>query len=401
MKAIIIGSHALIVFLAAIAALSLLPAAARADVKPGDVITPQNAYKVKDRVSPGVYYMVQRGMHMNIVAPKIVSWPPPYKEATEKYSMQVRLSPDRRSVVGYVAGQPFPFIDPNDPAVASKIIWNNVFRPITTDDYDLRFYDCQSQYVRPGQSQRVINDIQVGHYAGYNLIGRTEVEPYPVDPDFKLTGRMWLFGLYPVLSPQSARGNGLIRYRYMDPMRGDDAWTWTPGDRRVRRLNEGILSSATGAQTWDPDHYSGFNPKPEQYDYKFLGEKTMLASVHARHSPEITCAFDGGASACPENWELRQVYAVSASPRRDAAQGNAQALDKETILYIDGEVWFPPYIDTYDRRGELWRTHIYYLTQRDRPVPDARVAIYPFERSFVVGAASVDVQGGFSTMCYL
>jgi hypothetical protein len=34
-------------------------------------------------------------------------------------------------------------------------------------------------------------------------------------------------------------------------------------------------------------------------------------------------------------------------------------------------------------------------------VPDAKVAIYPFEREFVVGSAAVDVQGGFSTMCYL
>ncbi|MGC2754960.1 MAG: hypothetical protein WA217_00320 [Candidatus Binatus sp.] len=29
------------------------------------------------------------------------------------------------------------------------------------------------------------------------------------------------------------------------------------------------------------------------------------------------------------------------------------------------------------------------------------IAIYPFKREFVVGAASIDTQGGFSTMCYL
>jgi hypothetical protein len=34
-------------------------------------------------------------------------------------------------------------------------------------------------------------------------------------------------------------------------------------------------------------------------------------------------------------------------------------------------------------------------------VPDARVAIYPFKRSFVVGAVSTDVQSGMATMCYL
>jgi len=382
-----------------VATLVVAAATAYAQVRPGDVITPENADKVKSLVSPGVYYAVAHGMHMNIVPTERVDWPPPYKDATEKYSAQVRLSMDHRSMVGYVAGQPFPLIDSNDPYAANKIIWNNVFRPIQSDDYDLRFFDCTSQYIRPGQEQQVIDDIEVGHYAGYNLLGRTEVEPLPIDPDFKKTNRMWLFGLYPVLAPQEARGTGIIRYRYADPNRGDDSWDWTPGSRRVRRLNEAILSTATGAQTFDPDHYSGFNPKTEQYDYKFLGEKELLASVNAAHSPEVTCAFDGGATACPENWETRHMYIVEATPRRDI--NNPGALDKKTILYLDSEVWFEPYIDTYDRSGQLWRTHIYWLAYRDRPVPDARVAIYPFKREFVVGAASIDMQGNFSTMCYL
>jgi len=377
----------------------LIVASANATVKPGDVITPGNAAQVKDLVSPGVFYTVTHGMRISVVPPERVDWPPPYKDATEKYSAQVRLTNDHRSMIGYVAGQPFPLIDPNDPYVGTKIIWNNVFRPISSDDYDLRFYDCQSEYVRPGQEQRMIDDIEVGHYAGYNVVGRTEVEPMPVDPDFKVTGRLWLFALYPVLAPQDARGTGIIRYRYADPKRGDDSWDWTPGSRRVRRLNEAILSTATGAQSYDPDHYSGFNPKTEQYNYKYLGEKQMLASVHAQHSPEVTCPYDGGATACPEAWEMRHMYIVEATPRRD--YNNPGALDKSTEIYLDAEVWFEPYVDTYDQKGHLWRTHIYWLAYRDRPVPDARVAIYPFKREFVVGAASVDVQGNFSTMCYL
>jgi hypothetical protein len=51
---------------------------------------------------------------------------------------------------------------------------------------------------------------------------------------------------------------------------------------------------------WNPDHYSGFVAKPEEYNFKFLGEKEMLAPMHAEHSPEIPCATDGGAGACPE-----------------------------------------------------------------------------------------------------
>ena|SRR5215469_5401254 len=378
----------------------LLAANARADVRPGDTITPENAAKVQNLVSPGVFYMVQHGMHMNVVPTQRIDWPPPYKDATEKYSSQVRLSDDHRSVVGYVAGQPFPLIDSNDPYAATKIMWNNVFRPIASDDYDLRFYDCQVEYVTPGAQQHVINDIQVGHYAGYDLIGRTEVEPTPIDPDFQKTNRLWLFGLYPVLAPEESRGQGIIRFRYADASRGDDSWSWTPGTRRVRRLNESLNSSATGTQSFDPDHYSGFNPKTQEYDYKLLGEKEMLAVAHAKNSPEVTCQYDGGATACPEDWEMRHVYIVEATPvRRTNSASNV--LDSKTVVYLDSEMWFEPYVDGYDQKGSLWRTNIFWATYRDRPVPDAKVAIYPFKREFIVGSGRYDVQSGFATMCYL
>jgi hypothetical protein len=392
-----------------LAAMLIAALPAGAEVRPGDFITPDNAYKVKNLVAPGVYYKVVNGMTMKVTPTSRVDWPPPYRDATEKYSEQVRLSPDGRTVVNYVAGQPFPFLDPNDPKVATKIIWNNVFRPITTDDYDLRYFECENLRTGRNHPYNVLDEIDVGHYAGYNEVGRTEVEPTPIDPDFLKTGRYWLFALYPIMAPEGMRGAGFIRYRYANPHKSDDIWSWNTGDRRLRRLNEGIMSDAvtggglpgTGGGNivvFDPDHYSGFNAKVEEYNYRFLGEKNMLGVVHAAHSPEITCMTDGGGSACPENWEMRHMYVVEATPRGSVA---SEALQSKTILYIDGEVWFPLYEDEYDSSGQLWENHIYWLTYRDRPVRDARVAIYPFKRSFVVGAAATDVQSGMAAMCYL
>jgi hypothetical protein len=389
-KMVVAGSIALL----ALAALSL---PGEAGVKPGDFINPDNAAKVKDLVSPGVFYKVQRGMTMKIVPTERIDWPPPYKDATEKYSSQVQLSKDHRTVIGYVAGQPFPLIDANDPYVATKVVWNALWRPISNDDYDLRYYDCDTVSSGRNKPYFAIWYYQTGHYAGYDLVGRTEVEPLPVDPDFKITNRNWLFLLGPELAPQDGRGTSLLRYRYAEPTHGDDTWAWEPGSRRLRRLNEAINSSATGPYSWDPDHYSGFNPKTEEYDYKFLGEKEMLATVDAEHSPEIRCETDGGASACPERWQMRHMYIVTAEPRRSVNN----ALDSKTVIYMDSEMWFEPYVDTYDRRGELFRNHIYWLAYRDRPVPDAKIAIYPFKREFVVGACSTDVQSGQASMCYL
>ncbi len=389
LSAIVAGFVIAIVFAASVT---------RAQVKPGDFIDYNNSAKIKNLVSLGTYDAVVNGMTMKIVSTQRIDWPPPYKDATEKYSAQVRLSSDHRSLVGYVAGQPFPLIDPNDPEVGTKIIWNEQFRPINSDDYDLRFFDCEDVNVGRNKPIFTINYTQVGHYAGYDEIGRTEVEPLPTDPDFKKSNRMWLFGLYPVLAPASARGVGIIRYRFQDPKRGDDEWTWTPGARRLRRLDEAILSNPSGIGAWNPDHYGGFNPKVEWFTNRYLGEKTMLASAHAEHSPEVRCVTDGGGSACPEVWEMRHMYIVEATPDRNRLGGY---LGSKDIVFMDSEMWFAPYIDVYDRAGRLFQGFIYWLTYRDRPVPDARVAIYPFKRSFVVGALAMDIQGGVHSMCYL
>jgi Protein of unknown function (DUF1329) len=374
---------------------------ANAQVKPGDFITAANASKIRHLVSPGVYYKVQYGMTMKIVPTNRVDWPPPYREATEKYSAQVSLTPDRRSLLGYVAGQPFPFLDPNDQDIGTKIIWNSVFRPAASDDYDLRFFDCDTRYQSGGGPSKQIAYFEIGHYAGYNLVGRTEVEPLPFDRDFLTTNRLWVFGMYPILAPNEIRGSGFIRWRYADSSRGDDTWALKSGGRRVRRIDESILSSAvasgTAAFSFDPDHYSGFNPKTEQYDYKFIGEHNMLGSLHAEHAPEVRCGTDGGTSACPEAWEMRHLYIVEATPR----PGCVNALDSKTVIFVDSEMWLEPYVDTYDRNGQLFRSRIYWMAYRDRAVPDAKVAVYPFKRMFVVGASSTDVQSGQATMCYL
>jgi Protein of unknown function (DUF1329) len=374
------------------------PGAAAAQAKPGDTITAANAFKVKGLVSPGVYLRVVRGMSMRIVPKERISWPPPYREATEKYAGQVRLSRDHRSLVGYVAGAPFPFIDPNDPDAGTKIMWDNMFRPTSTDDYEARDFSCISEHEGLNRRYVPIDYYEMGTLASYNLVGRTEVEPLPVDPDFLRTGRYMLMAFYPMLAPESDRGRGFVRYRYADPLRGDDTWMWNPGNRRVRRLGEAFLGSSVGPITWSLDNFQGFAAKNENYDWRFLGEKPMLASISVAHVPEVTCPTDGGATACPERWELRQMYIVEGVPRRDRVP---EALFARHVMYVDAEMTCIMYQDFYDRDGQLWKNYITWEAYRDRAVPDARVAIYPFKRLFQAGGSIADLQSHFSSMCYL
>ena len=215
---------------------------------------------------------------VKIVPTERIDWPPPYKEATEKYSSQVRLSDDHRSLIGYVAGQPFPLLDANDPQIASKIMWNYYFRPLSTDDYDLRYFNGESVYAGLNKPYSSLWYAEIGHYAGYNEAGRTEVDPLPFDPDFKRTGRYSMTALYPVIAPQDLAGGGFIRYRYADENKGDDIWVYLVDAHRLRRLNESIMSDNqdAGPESYNPDDYECFAGKNQNYNWKYLGEKEML-----------------------------------------------------------------------------------------------------------------------------
>ena len=91
--------------------LALLGPALGAPVKPGDLISPENAQTVADLVSPGNFAPVKQRMRMKIVATDRLEWPPPYKAATEKHSAQVNLN-ERGELSNCVAGLPFPCSTP-------------------------------------------------------------------------------------------------------------------------------------------------------------------------------------------------------------------------------------------------------------------------------------------------
>jgi hypothetical protein len=398
-------------------------APARAQVKPGDVITRDNAYKVAELLSPGNYVLVQGGMQLKIVPTDKLDWPPPFKAATEKYSPQVQLAPDG-SLKGYVAGQPFPLVDPNDPQVATKVIWNFSYRPLYSDDIDMRYPEVASFDKHSTGSP--LSYYTVGHFAFYNNIGRIEVPPIPTDPDGEKSGLRYRFGFFPFLEPSALRGYGMVRQRHIDPKIDDNVWVYSPQTRKLRREPAMLLSDSIGAlpgfgggavgggtaggagsggggssgtsayaNTIDPDSYFGFSAKIEDFKYRFLGEREMLASVHAEHSPEPQCPFDGGRTICPENWEMRHLYVIEAD-----AKSREATIPKRT-LYIDSEGWFITASDQFDREGQLWKTIATFDTYRDRPVPDARVAIYPYKRMFQLGLVDEDLTTGYSSVVYM
>ena len=79
-----------------------------ADVKPGDTVTKENMASAEEFLIPSMKWYVGQGMPMKVIDYKKIEWPKAFKEATEKYSGQVKISADGRDIFNYVAGAPFP-----------------------------------------------------------------------------------------------------------------------------------------------------------------------------------------------------------------------------------------------------------------------------------------------------
>ena len=354
----------------------------RADVQPGDVIGREDTDKIRDLVSPGLEWCVKHGLPMRIVAPRAIEWPRDYKEATEKYSRQVKLAEDGLTLENYVAGLPFPELDPNDPQVALKIMWNYEYKPAITDDLDLRNFDADTGAVAPSQPMTVERHFLLDHLRVMFYNGRIYQEPKPFyrpNPN----GFRGQYGMYPILEPFDIRGVGGVANRYIDPAKQDDQWLYLPSFKRVRRLSTAQRSDALFGQDADVDSYYGYAGHIAWMNWSFLGEREVLGSMHAENYPvkwasPADWAFD-------DVWEKRKVYVI------EGVSKLPQYAYSKRILFIDKEGWVVLYSDIYDRAGELWKIWINDWSFRKVAFPGAP-EVYPDERPFLPAIVMMDMQ---------
>jgi hypothetical protein len=354
---------------------------ARADVSPGDKINSDNIDKVKGLVSPGMEWCIRRGWPITIVAPKRIEWPTAYKEATEKYASQVKLTPDGLDVKNYVAGLPFPNIDPKDPQVAQKIMWNYSYNFLTTDDVDLRNFDADTGSIADHGPMTVERHFLLDHFRRLFWTGRLYVEPKPDKPN--PNGYRAQQGLYPILEPFDLKGVGALGNRYIDSGKQDDSWLYLPSLRRVRRLSTAQRSDALFGQDTDVDSYYGYAGHVAWMEWKYLGEQDVIGAFHGEHFPvkwdeKVDWAFN-------DVWEKRRVYVV------EGVSKLPQYAYSKRVIYIDKEGWIIPFTDIYDRSGELWKIWINDFSFR-KQAPVSGAISYPDEMGFVPAIVMVDIQ---------
>jgi len=363
-------------------AVLLLGAAVHADVVPGDRITDQNLDKVKSLISPGMEWCIQHGFPLTIVEPRRIEWPTAYREATEKYSGQVKLAEDGLSVKNFVAGQPFPNIDPKDPRIALKIMWNYEYKFNPTDDLDLRNFDADTGAIANHGPMTVERHFLLDHLRSQFWTGRLFVDPKPDKPN--PNGYRSQLGLYPILEPFDLKGVGAVGQRYIDPAKQDDSWLYLPSLRRVRRLSTAQRSDALFGQDTDVDSYYGYAGQVAWMNWTYIGEREVVGTFHAQHYPvkwddKVDWAFD-------DVWEKRHVWVV------EGVSKLPQYAYGKRVIFIDKESWVIPYSDIYDRSGELWKIWINDWSFRRKAFEGAGAIEYPDEMGFQPAIVMVDMQ---------
>ena len=379
------------VALAAGIAIAVSTTPVRADVQPGDVVTKANADKIKDLVSPGVEWCVKHGMTMKIVPYKKVEWNKAFRDATEKYGGQTKLAPDGRSLVGHVAGLPFPNLDANDPQLALKIMWNFEYKPYATDDEDLRNFDADTGPVTEGSAMQVERHFLLDHLRTLWYTGRLYVDPKPEreNPD-KVRAKS---SLHPVLEPFDLKGVGETGIRYLSPDRQDDTWLYLPSLRRVRRLSSAQRSDALFGQDTDVDSYGGYAGQIAWFDWKYLGEKEILASYHSDAFPVKYCDGGGDFIFC-DNWEKRKAYVVEGIPKLP------QYAYGKRLIFVDKESYLVSYSDIFDRSGQLWKVWVNQWSFKKRATGSYGIE-YADEMPFQPSITMVDMQLNHATKAAL
>jgi len=348
-------------------------------VQPGDVITRANVEAAVDLLPPSVAWMVRHGMTMQIVPYEKCPLQQIYLEATEKYASQVSLGDSGRVLKNYVAGMPFPAIDPSHPQAAWQIMWNHENKPAYTDD-------VYTSWLVENQDERGTIERQLSSDTWRRLrwAGRLHNDPKPTiphDPPLRFT-EQW----GPIDSPFDLRGAGFLLHRHMEPTRADDSWLYLPVLRRIRRYSTSARSDTLFGTDIDQDSIWGFNSKPEWWDFKLLAEKETLASMHAGKyaTPDMWCDTKGTESWMPcVNWEKRDVWLVEGIPKMP------QYAFGKRHLWIDKEIYNLTASEMFDRGGELWKVwhNIFWYTKSPRPG-----RTYDEPRLFGSAVAVIDMQ---------
>jgi hypothetical protein len=149
----------------------------------------------------------------------------------------------------------------------------------------------------------------------------------------------------------------MLTHRYDDADKQDDQWMYITSLRRVRRMS--------AAQRWDKlpggqdityDSATGFQGKPTNYEWKYLGRKELLCGRQAIAQLQEIKGKPGGGTA-DQLYQRVNTVMVEYVPKIVSSVSKA-------VMYLDPETYFCYYVEFYDKRGRpyLFYNHCWGIT---------------------------------------
>lgn len=311
--------------------------------KPLFTITGANVDQYKDNLSPGQVAMLKKYPTWKLpVYPtrRSASFPKAHYEETMDNATKVKLAAGGNGIVGTDGGIPFAI-----PKSGLEVIWNHLTR-YRGEAYATNW--SQAAVTRDGSYTPVRFEYEYEFHYGSLTKPKSEREP----------GKLFNF-LQTVTAPARLAGQILLVHEYTDqvstPRR---AWTYNPGQRRVRLApnvaydNPG--TAADGLRT--NDDFLMFNGATDRYNWKLLGKKEMYVPYNSYkisgNSLKMSDVLKPGhVNPDATRYELHRVWVVEATLK----PGTSHIYSKR-VFFIDEDSWMNVVQDKYDARGQIWRT---------------------------------------------
>ena len=312
------------------------------DEKPKFTITASNLDKYKSNLTPGQVALLQRYPEWKMrVFPthRTAKYPEGHYRETKENATKVTLVKGGNGFTGTTGGVPFPI-----PQSGLEVIWNHLTAykgdtfatswaqaPVTAGgDYNLVQFDYEYDFVYGNQKRK---------------------------PSERHDDLLFYF-LQIIKEPARLAGTILLVHEFSNQIETPrKAWTYNPGQRRVRLApnvsydNPG--TAADGLRT--NDDFGMYNGATDRYDWSIVGKQEIYVPYNAYHlnGPKLKIKDvlrPGHINGDHARYELHRVWVVEAKLK----PGTSHVYKRRTF-YIDEDSWQTLVADKYDRRDQLWR----------------------------------------------
>ncbi len=242
----------------------------------------------------------------------------------------------------YGGAVPFPV-----PHNGAEVIWNaRVASPAPTAEGT---YDDMAVFSSGDFARRTSKFIQDSPFYDKNMKVGTNLEEL---------GPVAALVFVEQLAPEREKGQMVIVHEPIDYSKYErEAWVYVPGTRRVRRAPTVGYDTPDGpGGLMTIDDWLGFNGGMDRYDWKLIGKKEMFVPFHNYKIDDPKVSYKELLPKYHVNpdymrFEKRRVWVVEANLKE-----SARHIYKKRVFYVDGDSWQIIMSDSYDGRGELWRT---------------------------------------------